>query len=595
MRSTACGLITLQLLATTGAVAASGALAGCGGWRAQSAVVTGWNRTRVFSEEKPSTVQYSGHAMVPAPIIPVLPFGAAFDLAVVVETGKEDGKTYHFARSGSQWFALETDPRDGEQTLISNLATLDAWAPELPVRRKVDPNFKVVDRSTADELEFTITYANADNEDVEATLMGDPPYRFQKKRNADPEGALRQSALPLIDMAHQESLFKASLKVNDRSVGVKRSGLVPQQISAELVTAGLAVGGFTVVGGDVRPLGSSWKAPRIITPEVELPPAAPAPAPAAPDPLKLAMQTGLADLQGCWTAAAKPELEGRILLAWKVAEGKGSDVQAVLDTVANEGLTNCIKEKVAGWTYAPEITGDVGYPITVVKGEGVKLEEAPPPAPEAAPAPAPAEAGTGAGDGSKTVTGERGKPEEKPAEDLPEAKDDLLGDDAEAKPAVPTIVYNGLADFMSSHTMRSGNTVELEWKVEHAGDRVYARQVNPERTLQYEFLVNYDSLELADISVYQSGRPVPVVHVDINPAIPDLRRPFSGRAESSYVIDVNGQDGYATGRVEAWWSEGGPKVTFIPDAPEWNTDGRLSTTVVLRQGGSDISIRKGGE
>ena len=181
-------------------------------------------------------------------------------------------------------------------------------------------------------------------------------------------------------------------------------------------------------------------------------------------------------------------------------------------------------------------------------------------------------------------------------EALSDEGDDLLGDDpdAEEETTGPAVIYNGIADFRSFHRMVSGNEVELHWDVEHQGDRVVATQVTPMRTLRYEYLVHYDSLELSDIAVYQTGRGTAVMHMDINPALPDLRRPFSGRAESNYVIDVNGQGGYATGTIEAWWSEGGPKVKVTPSGPEWNT-GSMMTSVVFRDGGSEVLVQKLGD
>ncbi len=638
MRSTASGLIGLAL--TTGCATH---------YTPEAAVLTGWDRTRAFADDAPSTVQYSGHALVPSPVIPVIPFGQAYDLAVVVATRSDIGE-FEFARTsgpdGVRWLVVETDANTGERTLISNVEGIDAWAPELPVRRKVDPAFKVVDRSTNDEIEVVISYTNADNEEVEATLAGDPPFRVLKKRNADNLGAMRQSSLLVVDRPHLESLFKANVKVNGRGVKVaKAAGFVPLQFATEEVVGGLAVGQFTTVAGEVRPLEPDWEPPRVIAPEpeVEEEPAE-VPPEEQPDPLRAQMEAGIEDLMACYTAAAEgnADLEGRVLLSWKVAGGAASDVTVVLDTVGDEGLASCIVEKLTGWTYDEAIEGDVGFPITVVKGEGIVLtadaEEA---SGEAS--------GEGEGDDAsttRTVTGARGGGtdsedegeadegsatrtvsgarggadqegqdegaeaeggEDEGAEaeggdaegaeggDLPDG-DDLLADDPEEEQAKPAVVYNGVADFTSRHVMRSGNQVELDWKVDNAGDRVYVRQVAPERTLQFEYLVNYDSLELTDVSVFQAGRPVPAMHMDINPAIPDLRRPFSGRAESRYVIDVNGQEGYATGKIEAWWSEGGPKVKVIPDAPDWTTDGELVTTIVFRQGGSDIAVRKtGGE
>ncbi len=45
------------------------------------------------------------------------------------------------------------------------------------------------------------------------------------------------------------------------------------------------------------------------------------------------------------------------------------------------------------------------------------------------------------------------------------------------------------------------------------------------------------------------------------------------------MIDVNGQEGHATGRVEAWWEEDGPRLLVLPEAPWWTEDRPLRTTV----------------
>jgi len=272
----------------------------------------------------------------------------------------------------------------------------------------------------------------------------------------------------------------------------------------------------------------------------------------------------------------------------------------VLDTAGDEALSTCVSEKIGGWMWGEDVDGEVGHPINIKKGEGVLLHpeeeegeaDAAPEGDDAVEAEEP-EAGA---DGDE-IGEETGEEEALPDGDEVEGEeDDLLADDDDAlmDDAVgpEETVYNGLADFTMFQRMRSGNEVETHWDVEHQGNRVVVTQVSPLRTLRYEYLVHYDSLELADVAVYQVGRSVPVMHMDINPALPDLRRPFSGRAKSTYVIDVNGQGGYATGEVEAWWSESGPKVKVMPSAPEWTTDGDLVSSIVFRDEGFDVLVQK---
>ncbi len=625
MRSISFGLLGLSLLA------------GCAGkYKPESAVLTGWDRTRAFSVDQASTVQYTGQARTATPIVPFMAFGAAFDLDLVVKTKSDRWDMYEWARlstaEGPLWMALHSRTGTLDQVIIADVPEIDAWMPELPMQRMATP-MKVVDRSTNDELDITLQYENPDHDEVEVTIQGQPPYRYQKKRNGNTLGHSANQAMALIDIPHRESLFKAKVMVNGSAERVtKLAGIVPFQFAMEQIQGGLATASFyTVPAEGTRPLETAWSLPVVHAPQAEEPEPEPVLKTVEPEenPIIKQMDAAWDDLQGCYTTSAKgnADLEGNVMLSWTVLDGIAEEFTVVVDTVGDEALATCLTETLAAITWHEDIDGEVGFPINIVKGKGVVLH------PEAAEDEAAEGEGTdeaaegeaaegeavdgeaAEGDAAEGDAAEGEAPEEEAVEDeAPEGdetptddldgledaeggdEDDLLGDDEDEEPAAPAApVYNGIADFTSFHRMSSGNEVELEWDVEHQGNRVVVSQVSPFRTLRYEYLVHYDSLELVDVTVNQYGRGVAVMHMDINPALPDLRKPFNGTAESSYVIDINGQGGYATGTIQTSWTDGGPRVKVIPSSPDWTAVGDLVTQVVFRDGQADVRVSRQGK
>lgn len=598
MRTTLFGIIAVALLG------------GCGSkYKPGTAVIDGWDRTRAFSEDRPSTVQYTGYAMVGAPVIPVMAFGAAFDLDLVVKTKSDDWDMHEWARistpDGPLWLALDSRTGSLDQVVIADIPDIDTWMPEVPVERVSSP-LSVVDRSTNDELDITISYTNPNGEEVEVEILGDPPHRTQEDRNGNTLGHSANSALAVLDIPHRESLFKASVKYNGRPVKMQKiAGLVPFQFAMEQVQGGLATGRYFATPGEVRPLESDWPTPVLhaAMSEAEEAPVeeAAAEAPEA-NPLIADLQAHVAGaVAECWTTATaeNAELAGRMMVSWNVVEGAtDGDPVIALDELENEALATCVTDALKAVSWSEGIDGNAAHAFVFAQGEGLVFEadeasedegaaeEAEAPAEEEAAAEAPAE--------DALPEAEEALPEaEADGDDAADGEEDLLGDDEEEEAAPQEgVIYNGIADFQTMHTMMSGNQVELHWDVEHQGDRVVARQVSPMRTLTYEYLVHYDSLELSDITVQQYGRGVPVVHVDINPALPDLRRPFSGSQESRYVIDVNGQGGYATGTIQTGWTTSGPTVKVIPDEPDWTASGVLMSQIIYHDGGIDVTTQK---
>ena len=128
------------------------------------------------------------------------------------------------------------------------------------------------------------------------------------------------------------------------------------------------------------------------------------------------------------------------------------------------------------------------------------------------------------------------------------------------------------------------------------GDRVTARQSTELRQLVYNYrLVQNAYLELVSITVEQYGRATPVTAITFNPPLPDIRWPFNGRRVSTFVIDVNGQQNYAFGDVESYWTESGPKVKVAPAAPEWAVSRPLLSSINFIDGAALVKTERTGE
>jgi len=146
--------------------------------------------------------------------------------------------------------------------------------------------------------------------------------------------------------------------------------------------------------------------------------------------------------------------------------------------------------------------------------------------------------------------------------------------------------------FTTTHAVLSGAQIRETWEVSRSGRYLDAFQHDDLRALHYRFAVHEDAWELLSADVWQWGRANPVMHIELAPALPDLRRPFEGRHTSRYVIDVNGQENLAVGDLEAWWEEDGPRVALEPESPWWTADRPMRTTVTFEEGGAHIVIER---
>ena len=147
------------------------------------------------------------------------------------------------------------------------------------------------------------------------------------------------------------------------------------------------------------------------------------------------------------------------------------------------------------------------------------------------------------------------------------------------------------AGVTSVHAMPGeGVEASISWRFTRDAHGVLLTDQGELRTLQYRFIESGDARELASVTVTQWDDPTPTFHMALDPALPDLRRPFSGRAESRYVMDVNGQPSHAVGRLAASWQEGHVRVELIPEAPWWTADRPMETVLRFDEDGADVVI-----
>ena len=500
-------------------------LAGCGGkYKPQSPVMTGWERNQQFPEEVDSTARYTAvdDARVTAPVLPVMAFGVAFDVALSVRSRHQNWDMHEFGRvatpEGPVWVALETREGSLDQFITADYADFDLFMPEIPYQRKAT-TFQKEDSSDEESVSVALSYENIDGEVVELNFKGDAPFRYKKKRNTNVLGQSNTATILAKDTQHRESAFKTSLKIGGKGQSLEKVGLfVPYQWATEQAQGGLATANFNIIEGDAARAGGSTQT--LIDPRAS---AAPEPAPVV----------DTAPEEPAESAVDEFSLDG---------DEDDLEIEGMGDESADESAVDDRKTR-----------------------------------PEAEPE-ADAEADGEAADGEELP--------EDPAE-----LDDVEVNDRMTRPDLPTPVEEeafevastgpDLAHFSTLHLMPSGMQVEQQWNVSMGNGRAYASQQSGLRTMTYEYIVDEDwgALELQNITVDQFGRGVPTTAVQFSPALPDLRKPFSGRHTSRYVIDVNGQANSAMGTVECWWTETGPRVKVTPQAPEWTKGRGMLTTI----------------
>jgi len=95
---------------------------------------------------------------------------------------------------------------------------------------------------------------------------------------------------------------------------------------------------------------------------------------------------------------------------------------------------------------------------------------------------------------------------------------------------------------------------------------------------------------LSWITVEQHGRPEPVFELYFHPALPDVRRQFSGDVTSRFRMDVNGQRGHGVGDVVVSWVENVVQLKVNGQAPWWLAQRPMLGTVEFT-GDQTVEVR----
>jgi hypothetical protein len=128
----------------------------------------------------------------------------------------------------------------------------------------------------------------------------------------------------------------------------------------------------------------------------------------------------------------------------------------------------------------------------------------------------------------------------------------------------------------TTHTSGATQT----WSRSEGPDFVELVQHDPLRTLRYRFAAHDGVYELERASCTPWDRG-PNCVVSFHPPLPDAARPFEGRFEGRFVLDVNGQASHAVGRVRVSHDNLRTRYQFRPESPFWCVDRPMDAFVTM--------------
>lgn len=216
--------------------------------------VTGaYERVEAFPS-LPSAVRYLDDARTSFPVLPVMPWGVAYDLDLVMVDRSDAWDMHEYARvtgpDGPIWLAKDARLGTLEQTVVSEIEGLDSFLPELPVHRVHKP-MVVAGEATADGIDLKIAYENVDGEMVEVTYRGPAPSALEPKRNGGTMGHSRGSLLAVLDVSSRAMASSGSLRIGAKADPLRHiAGLVPFRMALVQTQAGLAAADLSIAATD---------------------------------------------------------------------------------------------------------------------------------------------------------------------------------------------------------------------------------------------------------------------------------------------------------------------------------------------------------
>lgn len=136
--------------------------------------------------------------------------------------------------------------------------------------------------------------------------------------------------------------------------------------------------------------------------------------------------------------------------------------------------------------------------------------------------------------------------------------------------AEATYRYVGGHGRVTRHPRSERSEIELQWSVDRGESGIVVRQGGELRTLVYRFRrTGRGALELFEVAVEFWNAEEPIFRMRFDPALPDLRRPFAGRAQSRWVMDVGGETGQAVGRAHLKSARRSAEIRILGSEPWW--------------------------
>lgn len=129
---------------------------------------------------------------------------------------------------------------------------------------------------------------------------------------------------------------------------------------------------------------------------------------------------------------------------------------------------------------------------------------------------------------------------------------------------------------------------EEDWRASADGALTTLCSSNEVSTTCYRFRDG----EWLGAEVRQAGRSTPVFAMRLDPALPDVRRPFEGAATSRFTFDVDGQQGHGAGVVVARWEAGEARISLIPSAPTDLARRPMEGTVRYAEGAATVETHR---
>jgi hypothetical protein len=107
------------------------------------------------------------------------------------------------------------------------------------------------------------------------------------------------------------------------------------------------------------------------------------------------------------------------------------------------------------------------------------------------------------------------------------------------------------------------------WTITKDDKGVTLSQKNELRSIVYRF---NEEKELLSAFVNIHCPEHKAFEISFFPALPDFSRKFDNKAESTFIMDVNGQRSHAKGLIASYWTVSGPKLIITPQKPWWVAD-----------------------